>query len=43
VNLYIVRLSQEFNSRNDAEKIRNELWIYENYSDAWIVTIKSKK
>jgi len=43
VNLYIVRLSQEFNSRNDAEKIRNELWTYENYSDAWIVTIKSKK
>jgi len=43
VNLYIVRLSQAFNSRNDAEKIRNELWTYENYSDAWIVTIKSKK
>jgi len=43
VNLYIVRLSQEFNSRTDAEKIRNEIWSHENYADAWIVTIKSKK
>jgi len=43
VNLYIVRLSQEFISRSEAEKIRNEIWTYEKYADAWIVTIKSKK
>ncbi|HLG32000.1 MAG TPA: SPOR domain-containing protein [Ignavibacteriaceae bacterium] len=42
VNLYIVRLSQEFISRTDAEKIRNELWTHEDYDDAWIVNVKSK-
>lgn len=43
VNLYVVRLAQEFNSRTDAEKIRNELWTYEDYVDAWIVIIKNRK
>ncbi len=36
-NLYTVRLKESFNSRNEAEKIRNELWQYDNFKDAWLV------
>lgn len=35
--LYIVRYRRAFNSRNEAEKIRNELWQTEQFKDAWII------
>ena len=36
-NLYTVRLKDFFNSRIEAEKIRNELWQVDKFKDAWIV------
>ena len=36
-NLYTVRLKKFFNSRIEAEKIRNELWQDDKFKDAWIV------
>ena len=36
-NLYVVRLRRVFNTRNEAEKIRNELWQTEDFRDAWII------
>ena len=36
-NLYTVRLKELFNSRIEAEKIRNELWQDDKFKDAWIV------
>jgi len=36
-NLYTVRLKESFNSRNEAEKKRNELWQYNKFKDAWLV------
>ena len=35
--LYVVRFRRIFDNRNEAEKIRNELWQTENFHDAWIV------
>jgi hypothetical protein len=35
-NLYIVRLKEIFNVRIEAEKVRNELWQIESFSDTWI-------
>jgi len=35
--LYTVRLVELFNSRIEAEKIRNELWQDDKFKDAWIV------
>jgi PBP1b-binding outer membrane lipoprotein LpoB len=35
--LYAVRLNKMFNSRNEAEKIRNELRQNDRFKDAWIV------
>ena len=36
-NLYVVRYRRIFDSRDEAEKIRNELWQTENFRDAWII------
>ena len=36
-SLYTVRLIELFNSRIEAEKIRNELWQEDKFKDAWIV------
>jgi len=36
-NLYVVRYRRTFNSRNEAEKLRNELWQTEQFRDAWII------
>lgn len=36
-NLYTVRLVELFNSRIEAEKIRNELWQDDKFTDAWII------
>jgi cell division protein FtsN len=35
--LYVVRFRRVFNTRNEAEKIRNELWQTEDFRDAWII------
>ena len=37
VKLYVVRYRRVFNTRNEAEKIRNELWQSGEFRDAWIV------
>jgi len=37
VKLYVVRYRRVFNTRNEAEKIRNELWQTDEFRDAWIV------
>ena len=39
VNLFVVQLKPSFKSKEDAEKVRNQLWQTEEYKDAWIVTI----
>jgi hypothetical protein len=35
----VVQLRPSFKSKEDAEKVRNQLWQIEEYKDAWIVTI----
>jgi len=42
-NLYVVWIHPSFQERNKAEAFRNELWNYEEFKDAWIVTVESKK
>jgi len=42
-NLYVVWIHPPFQERNKAEGYRSELWNYEEFKDAWIVTIESKK
>jgi cell division septation protein DedD len=42
-NLYVVWIHPPFQERSAAEIYRNELWNYEEFNDAWIVTIESKK
>jgi hypothetical protein len=39
VNLFVVRISSSFNTRSEAEKVRNQLWQIEEFKDAWIVTV----
>jgi cell division protein FtsN len=38
-NLYVVQLSDYYTSRDEAEKVRNNLWKNEKFRDAWILTI----
>ena len=42
-NLYVVWIHPPFQNRGTAETYRNDLWRYEEFKDAWIVTIESKK
>ena len=42
-NLYVVWIHPPFQNRGKAETYRNDLWRYEEFKDAWIVTIESKK
>lgn len=42
-NLYVVWIHPPFQNRATAETYRNDLWRYEEFKDAWIVTIESKK
>lgn len=42
-NLYVVWIHPHFGERSAAESYRNSLWNYEEYKDAWIVTVESKK
>ncbi|HSP87337.1 MAG TPA: SPOR domain-containing protein [Ignavibacteriaceae bacterium] len=38
VNLFVVRLDKKFNSKNEAEIVRDELRKMEDYKDAWILS-----
>jgi len=42
-NLYVVWIHPPFQDRNKAEAYRSELWNHEEFKDAWIVNIESKK
>lgn len=42
-NLYVVWIHPPFQERNKAEAYRSELWNHEEFKDAWIVNIESKK
>ena len=42
-NLYVVWIHPPFQEKSAAEKFRSELWNYEEFKDAWIVKIESKK
>lgn len=42
-NLYVVWIHPPFQERRTAETYRNDLWNFEEFKDAWIVTIESKK
>ena len=37
VKLYTVRIATPYNSRSEAEQVRNELWKIKDFNDAWIV------
>jgi hypothetical protein len=39
VNLFVIQLKPSYKSKEEAEKVRNQLWQIEEYKDAWIVTI----
>jgi cell division septation protein DedD len=41
--LYVIQIHPPFSSREEAETYRNEIWNYEEYRDAWIVTLPVKK
>ena len=42
-NLYVVWIHPPFQDRSAADIYKSELWNYEEFKDAWIVTIESKK
>lgn len=42
-NLYVVWIHPTFEDKNMAENYRNELKNYEEFKDAWIISIVSKK
>lgn len=42
-NLYVVWIHPPFQEKTKAEAYRSELWNHEEFKDAWIVTIESKK
>lgn len=42
-NLYVVWIHPPFQDRTAAEAFRNELWNYDEFRDAWIKTLESKK
>lgn len=39
VNLFVVQLSEKFKNKNDAVKKRNSLKIWDEFKDAWVVTV----
>lgn len=43
VNLFVVYVDPPFESKAEAESVRNNLWNMDGFQDAWIVTIKPKK
>ncbi|MCU0405540.1 MAG: hypothetical protein MUE64_00975, partial [Ignavibacteriaceae bacterium] len=42
-NLYVVWIHPPFQEKAAAEVFRNDLWNREEFKDAWIVKIESKK
>ena len=42
-NLYVVWIHPPFQEKSAAETFRTELWNYEEFKDAWIITIESRK
>jgi cell division septation protein DedD len=42
-NLYVVWIHPPFQEKTAAETFRSELWNYEEFKDAWIITIESRK
>jgi len=42
-NLYVVWIHPPFQEKSAAESFRNDLRNYEEFKDAWIVTVESKK
>ena len=42
-NLYVVWIHPPFQEKSAAETFRSDLWNYEEFKDAWIVKIESKK
>ncbi len=42
-NLYVVWIHPPFQEKGAAESFRNDLRNYEEFKDAWIVTVESKK
>lgn len=42
-NLYVVWIHPPFQDRTAAEAFRNGLWNYDEFRDAWIKTLESKK
>jgi len=42
-NLYVVWIHPPFQEKSAAESFRNDLQNYEEFKDAWIVTVESKK
>jgi len=39
INLYVVQLTPPYNKKEEAEKVRNDLWKIEKFKDAWILTV----
>jgi len=42
-NLYVVQVHPPFDTKEEAENYRNQLWNYKEFNDAWIVTAKKEK
>jgi cell division septation protein DedD len=42
-NLYVVWIHPPFQEKTAAETFKSELWNYEEFKDAWIITIESRK
>ena len=42
-NLYVVWIHPPFQEKPAAETFRSEIWNYEEFKDAWIITIESRK
>jgi cell division septation protein DedD len=40
VNLYVVQVTPYFKNRAEAESLRNKLWQMNDYTDAWILSVK---
>jgi hypothetical protein len=39
VNLFVVQLSKKFYNRKDAEIVRDNLRLFPDFQDAWIISI----
>lgn len=39
INLYVVQLTPLYNKKEEAEKVRDNLWKIDKFKDAWILTV----